>query len=87
MLAPIEQLIPMAPSPAISKKFVNIIRVNTSVMESKLIKGKSLVRYKTVRYMIYTQIYEAEVIKQALKNRNPNIQNSWIPYFGRIFSL
>jgi hypothetical protein len=41
----------------------------------------------TGRYMIYTQIYEAEMVRQVLKNRNPNIQNSWIPYSSRIFSL
>jgi hypothetical protein len=49
VLAPIEQLIPMAPSPAIRKKFLHIITVNTSVTESKLIKGKALARYKTIR--------------------------------------
>jgi len=49
VLAPIEQLIPMAPSPAIWKKFVHVITVNTSVAEFKLIKGKALVRYKTIR--------------------------------------
>jgi len=49
VLAPIEQLIPMAPSPAKWKKFVHIITVNTSVTETKLIKGKALVRYKPFR--------------------------------------
>ena len=37
--------------------------------------------------MIYSQIYEAEMARQVSKNRNPNIQNLWFPYFGRIFSL
>jgi hypothetical protein len=49
VLAPIEQLIPMAPSPAKWKKFVHTIAVTTSVTESKLIKGKALVRYKAFR--------------------------------------
>jgi hypothetical protein len=49
VFAPIEQLIPKAPSPAICKKFVHIITVNASVAESKLNKCKALVRYKTVR--------------------------------------
>jgi len=37
--------------------------------------------------MIYSQIYDTEMVRQVLKNINTNIQNSWIPYFGRIFSL
>jgi hypothetical protein len=49
VLAPIEQLIPMAPSPTKWKKFVHVITVNTSVTESKLIEGNALVRYKTFR--------------------------------------
>jgi len=37
--------------------------------------------------MTYSQIYEAEMVRQVLKYINPNTQNLWIPYFGRVFSL